>query len=308
MMISGLKDQHGGYGMTLKTAGSVVSRLRTWLVGGSLGAVAMLLPTTAQAKEYHHKAHISHHLSHHVGEHINQAAYRHDDHRARVDRVIKVDYRTDHHRDLLRHDRDAHYGQDAHLIRADYRTDRRHHEYRPSLHHRNDYDQCITPRLSYSRLQCVPYAREVSHIELSGDAFLWWAEAAGRYGRGYQPAVGSVLNFRATGRMPLGHVAVVTAVLGSRTILVTQANWVPGTITNDVTVEDVSPENNWSQVRVEYGNEDVMGSTYPTYGFIYDHAATAATIYASNAGGRDEVAEAPAVRAISTEAPNRNLR
>ena len=83
-------------------------------------------------------------------------------------------------------------------------------------------------------LQCVPYAREVSHIELTGNAYLWWAEAAGRYGRGATPEVGAVLNFRGIGRMPLGHVAVVTDVIDSRAVLVTQANWVPGTITNDV--------------------------------------------------------------------------
>ena len=301
-MASGTKDQRGGSKMTLEMADGVWNRLRTWFLGGSLGAVAMLLPVTAHAKEYHHSHHVSHRLSHHVGVHLSQAAYRHSDHRARVDRVILADYRADHHRDLMRHD------QDAHLIRADYRTDRRHHEYRYRSRRQDGYERCITPRLSYSSLQCVPYAREVSHIELSGDAFLWWAEAAGRYGRGHQPAVGAVLNFRATGRMPLGHVAVVTAVLGSRTILVTQANWVRGMITNDVTVEDVSPDNNWSQVRVEYGNGDIMGSDYPTYGFIYDHAAAAQTIYASNAGGRDEVAEAPVVRPISAEAPNRNLR
>ena len=158
----------------------------------------------------------------------------------------------------------------------------------------------------HSRLQCVPYAREISHIQLSGDAFLWWAEAAGRYARGNSPVEGAVLNFRSVRRMPLGHVAVVTAVLDSRTILVTQANWVPGTITNDVTVQDVSPENDWSEVQVELGDSSHWGAAYPAYGFIYNRPASS-TVIAGN-GQADEVAEAPQPRSIATEAPDRNLQ
>lgn len=161
-------------------------------------------------------------------------------------------------------------------------------------------------RYSYSRLQCVPYAREVSHIQLSGDAFLWWAEAAGRYARGSVPVEGSVLNFRSIPRMPLGHVAVVTAVIDSRTILVTQANWVPGTITNDVTVQDVSPDNDWSEVEVELGDSRRWGAAYPTYGFIYNQPADSTVI--ASAGQNDEVAEAPRPQPMASEAPDRNLQ
>ncbi len=162
-------------------------------------------------------------------------------------------------------------------------------------------------RYMYSGLQCVPYAREVSHIELSGNAFLWWAEAAGRYARGNAPAEGAVLNFRAVGRMPLGHVAVVTAVLDDRTILVTQANWVRGTITNDVTVRDTSPGNDWSQVQVELGDTPTMGASYPVYGFIYNQPDTGTVIASSNAQN-NEVAEAPRAVTLQTDAPDRNLQ
>lgn len=158
----------------------------------------------------------------------------------------------------------------------------------------------------HSGLQCVPYAREVSHIELSGNAFLWWAEAAGRYQRGSVPQEGAVLNFRSIGRMPLGHVAVVTSVVDSRTILVTQANWVRGTITNDVTMQDVSPDNDWSDVQVELGDSRTWGAAYPTYGFIYDEPATDTVI--ASAAQRNEVAEAPVVAPISADAPDRNLQ
>ena len=40
-----------------------------------------------------------------------------------------------------------------------------------------------------------------------------------------RPEVGSILNFRATGRMRMGHVAVVSNVVDSRTIEIDQANW-----------------------------------------------------------------------------------
>ncbi len=161
-------------------------------------------------------------------------------------------------------------------------------------------------RYWHSGIQCVPYAREVSHIDLSGDAFLWWAEASGRYGRGNAPQEGAVLTFRAIGRMPLGHVAVVTSVIDPRTILVTQANWIRGSITNDVTMQDVSPNNDWSEVEVELGDSSTWGAPYPTYGFIYNRPDTGRVI-AANAQGT-EVAEAPAATVTSDDAPDRNLQ
>ena len=123
---------------------------------------------------------------------------------------------------------------------------------------------------SYGALQCVPFARENTGIELTGNAVNWWANAAGIYERGSRPEVGSVLNFRATGRMYMGHVAVVSNVIDSRNIQIDHANWSGrGVITRNVTVVDVSSANDWSAVRVALGNGD-FGSVYPTYGFIYD--------------------------------------
>jgi surface antigen len=127
-------------------------------------------------------------------------------------------------------------------------------------------------------MECVPYAREVSGIELTGDAYLWWNEAAGRYQRGQMPEPGSVLNFRNNGRMRLGHVAVVTEVVNRREILVTQANWggpgfVRGGVSAGISVVDVSPNNDWTAVRMALGHSPEYGSVYPTYGFIYGHNA-----------------------------------
>ncbi len=122
-----------------------------------------------------------------------------------------------------------------------------------------------------SGLQCVPFARENSGIEIVGNAVNWWGNAVGVYERGNRPEVGSVLNFRATGRMYLGHVAVVSRVIDSRNVQIDHANWSSrGAISRNISVVDVSPRNDWTAVRVALGQGTEFGSVYPTYGFIYD--------------------------------------
>ncbi|WP_298282729.1 CHAP domain-containing protein [Acidocella sp.] len=120
-----------------------------------------------------------------------------------------------------------------------------------------------------TRLTCVPYARDVSGIDLSGNAYSWWDEAAGVYPRSQSPEVGAVLVFRPHGDMRVGHLAVVSRVKTSREILVSQANWLPRRIERDVPVVDVSACNDWTRVRVWYEPAHALGVTrYPTYGFI----------------------------------------
>ena len=120
-------------------------------------------------------------------------------------------------------------------------------------------------------LQCVPFARENSGIEIQGNAVTWWNSAAGVYERGNRPEVGSVLNFRATGRMYMGHVAVVSKVIDSRNVEIDQANWSGrGRVSRNIDVVDVSPRNDWTAVRVAVGDTEAFGSVYPTFGFIYD--------------------------------------
>ena len=133
-------------------------------------------------------------------------------------------------------------------------------------------------RVIYTRpagLQCVPFARNSSGIQIKGNAATWWGQATGVYERGSNPEVGSVLNFRANGRMRLGHVAVVTNVVDPRTIEIDHANWAGpgargGQIARNITVIDVSQRNDWSAVRVALSDGAKFGSIYPTYGFIYD--------------------------------------
>lgn len=121
----------------------------------------------------------------------------------------------------------------------------------------------------YYFISCVPYARQRSGISLPGNAWQWWGNAAGHYARGQAPSPGAILVFRPIRRMPLGHVAVVSRIINSREILVDQANWIPaGQIRLGVPVVDVSPENDWTEVRVSNGGGH-FGSDYPTYGFIY---------------------------------------
>lgn len=126
-------------------------------------------------------------------------------------------------------------------------------------------------------LQCVPYARAVSGIQIRGDAHTWWGQADGRYDRGGKPRVGAVLSFKAIGSMPLGHVAAVSKVLDKRNILIRHSNWSTingskGHIENDVRVVDVSDDNDWSRVRVWYTPLGDLGTThYPVNGFIYPH-------------------------------------
>ncbi len=146
---------------------------------------------------------------------------------------------------------------------------------RPLLRHIVVRRQLWHSAVAYGpRMSCVPFARAATGMDIAGDAYAWWHNAAGRYARGDAPVPGSVLAFRANGRMRLGHVAVVARVINRREIEVDQANWGDyGRITRGVPVIDVSEDNNWSDVRVAIGGGR-FGSVYPTYGFIYDRPDT----------------------------------
>ena len=74
-------------------------------------------------------------------------------------------------------------------------------------------------------LQCAPYAREISGVEIFGNAHTWWSQAAGKYERGHAPKEGAVLSFAATSKMRFGHVAMVSKVVSDREVLLTHANW-----------------------------------------------------------------------------------
>ena len=178
---------------------------------------------------------------------------------------------------------------------------------------------------SWGAISCVPFARAATGLDVKGNAHAWWASAAGTYERGQRPEAGSVLNFRSTARMRLGHVAVVARVIDSRTIEIDHANWGgpaggKGRVSRGVPVIDVSDANDWSAVQVALPGGG-FGSVYPTYGFIYDRPDTgvmvANTLSRPGSQGRySEVAEAwttrvlPAGAVLGTgiDAPQRSLR
>lgn len=118
-------------------------------------------------------------------------------------------------------------------------------------------------------VECAPFARALSGVQLYGSAADWWWQADGRYTRSHAPEVGGVLVFARSARLPQGHVAVVSRVLSNRQILVTQANWVRHRVTEDQPVTDISPRGDWSEVRVWWPPTGQMGvSDYLAYGFI----------------------------------------
>ena len=118
-------------------------------------------------------------------------------------------------------------------------------------------------------LTCAPYARQRSGIALRGDAYRWWDNAAGFYQRGNQPAPGAILVLPQSARLKSGHVAVVARLVNARQILVDHANWIPDEIATNMPVVDVSPSNDWTQLRFWNAPSRSFGAIYPASGFIY---------------------------------------
>ena len=115
---------------------------------------------------------------------------------------------------------------------------------------------------------CVAYVKAVTGFSLMGDAWQWWGAAQNVYDRGYTPAPGAVMVFSRSGRMHVGHVAVVREVLSSREILIDHANWHHGRVDRGVSIHDLSLNNDWSSVEVEW-TKGVYGGPFPITGFVY---------------------------------------
>ena len=119
-------------------------------------------------------------------------------------------------------------------------------------------------------LQCVPYARAHSGVVLYGDAYTWWDQAAGRFARGASPKVGAVMVLSGYAGPNRAHVAVVREIVDARDIRVDHANWLDdGAIYLNDPVRDVSPDNDWSQVRIYNVKTAAWGARiYSVQGFI----------------------------------------
>jgi surface antigen len=121
-----------------------------------------------------------------------------------------------------------------------------------------------------SRLQCVPFARRESGVEIYGNANTWWRQARERYETTAAPEEGAVLVLRGYATANRGHVAVVRETVSSRLIIVDHANWLNGgEITRDVPIRDVSEAGDWSEVQVWHvPGRHWGGRTYNVQGFI----------------------------------------
>lgn len=151
------------------------------------------------------------------------------------------------------------------------------------------FDADTAPRILYGEppSQCVPYARAISGIDIRGDAVTWWSQADGRYPRSSHPAEGAVLVLRGYNDHTRGHVSVVREVVSDRLLRVDHANWMNGgEISVDVPVIDVSPNNDWSEVRVWYIPGAYWGGrTYQAEGFIHPIGRSQPLVAGSSATG-----------------------
>ena len=120
------------------------------------------------------------------------------------------------------------------------------------------------------RFFCAEYARIRSGFPVFGDAKFWWERARNLFDRVAEPVADSVMVFSASKRLKRGHVAVVTHIVSAREIRVDQANWMnKGEIDHSTPVLDVSPGNDWSQVRVwDVPSRQFGARTYKISGFI----------------------------------------
>jgi hypothetical protein len=120
-------------------------------------------------------------------------------------------------------------------------------------------------------MSCVPFARLRSGVNIQGDANVWWREASAEgYRETKSPAPGDVLVIEVGAEGERGHVAFVKRVVSPREIYVDHANWHGrAEVAVDIPVIDVSPNNDWSQVRVFWVDSGQMGArTYSVEGFI----------------------------------------
>ena len=125
-------------------------------------------------------------------------------------------------------------------------------------------------RQSGPRVQCVPYARMHSTVDLHGDAYTWWDQADGLYERGLEPVEGGIMVLMDYAGKRRAHVAVVRRQISLREIRVDHANWLnDGAIYVNDPVLDVSPDNDWSQVKVWNIRSGSWGTrVYKVQGFI----------------------------------------
>ena len=138
-------------------------------------------------------------------------------------------------------------------------------------------------------MQCVPYARAHSGIQIYGDAYTWWNKAAGHFARTSEPSPGAVLVLANYAGRNRAHLAVVHDIVSAREIRVDHANWLnDGTVYVDDPVVDVSENNDWSLVKVWNARTEAWGvRSYTVQGFILPNAPAATDQVARNDQSQD---------------------
>lgn len=145
--------------------------------------------------------------------------------------------------------------------------------YGPAPNHRS-HTAAVTPHTGVSDsgkpLQCVPYARAHTGIAIYGDAYTWWAKSDGVYAHSESPKLRSVMVLTGYAGPNRAHLAVVSSLVSDREIRIDHANWFnDGAIYRDDPVRDVSPDNDWSEVRIWNIRSQSWGiRTYLVRGFI----------------------------------------
>jgi hypothetical protein len=145
------------------------------------------------------------------------------------------------------------------------------------------------PGLVAGAVQCVPYVRAHSSVDIHGDAYTWWEKAAGVYQRSTAPVEGAVMVLVGYAGKHRAHVAVVRRLVTPREIRIDHANWLnDGSIYVNDPVVDVSPDNDWSEVKVWNIRSGTWGTrTYALKGFIGPRTASEQRV-SSNGGRADD--------------------
>jgi surface antigen len=159
-------------------------------------------------------------------------------------------------------------------------------------------------------LQCVPYARDHSNINIHGDAYTWWNKAAGLYARGTTPILGAVMVLNGYAGRHRAHVAVVRHMVSAREITIDHANWLDdGAVYVNDPVLDVSAANDWTQVKVWNIRTGSWGTkVYAVQGFIGPGPANGNPVVASNRPpASDPIARQIAISANDTDSASDDL-
>jgi surface antigen len=162
----------------------------------------------------------------------------------------------------------------------------------PSLFPGYERDNATPSTVEGTALQCVPYARDRSGVNIHGDAYTWWDKAAGVYARGATPLLGSVMVLNGYAGRHRAHVAVVRRFISAREISIDHANWLDdGAVYVNDPVIDVSADNDWTMVKVWNIRTGSWGSKiYRVQGFIGPGPANANPVVADYRTPSDPIA------------------